>query len=179
MRKIAVMIGSPSDLKQCLAGLEALKEACQRGEIELLGNVIQASSIHRATDDTLRLIRSYHESENPPDVLIAGAGWANHLTGICDSYLRHTLHNTKTVVVGVAFTDPRDPIHTMAAILSITEVPGHQVVFSDESGKFIGANGFLCACRFTISGKLPTITLPKPRPLETFTLEAAIAEAIT
>lgn len=173
-RKVAVMVGSLSDLKQCLAGLATLRDASDHGTIELLGNMILVSSIHRATEVTLQQIRTYHELEQPPDVLIAGAGWANHLTGMCDAYLRYALQDTKIVVVGVAFEDPSNEFHTMAARLSITEVPGNQVVFSDGQSNFIGANGFLRACRFAISGQLPVITLPDPRPPKALTLDKAI-----
>lgn len=174
MRRIAVILGSKSDLSQCCSGLELLEAACLRGEIEM-GVVI--SSIHRATDETLQYLRFLSREEEPPDVLITGAGWANHLTGMCDSYLRYQMRNDKIVVVGVAFEDLGNDLHTLAAKLSITEVPGNQVVFDDERKNFVGSDGFTRACEFAINGLLPTITLPLPRPSELLSLKDAISEA--
>jgi len=94
MRRIAVVLGSTSDLSQCLSGLQLLKEAVGRGEIELVGDEIRISSIHRATEDTLNHLYGLHESDQPPDVIITGAGMVAALSGVADSYLRHELRNT-------------------------------------------------------------------------------------
>ncbi len=80
-------------------------------------------------------------------------------------------------MIGVAFQDPNNAIHTQAAELSISEVPGTQVVFNDGWARFIGPDGFRRACQYAISGELPVITLPEPRPPVSLTLEQAIAEA--
>ncbi|MEK7142667.1 MAG: AIR carboxylase family protein [Patescibacteria group bacterium] len=176
MRRIAVILGSQSDLPQCHGGFTLLQQACTERKIELVGDV-QITSIHRAAEDTLAQVREYHDSNNPPDVLIAGAGWAAHLPGILDSYLRYEVADIQIVVVGVAFEDNDNPEHTQAAKLSISEVPGTQVVFGDAAGQFVGADGFWRACQFAIDGELPTIILPEPRPPEHLTLEAAISAA--
>jgi phosphoribosylcarboxyaminoimidazole (NCAIR) mutase len=176
MRRIALILGSKSDLPQCCKGLELLEAARLRGEIEMSRGVV-VSSIHRATDETLKHLRFLSRDEESLDVLITAAGWANHLTGMCDSYLRYELYNSRIVVVGVALEDLDNNCHTLAAKLSITEVPGNQVVFDDERKNFIGSDGFKRACEFAMNGLLPTITLPSPRPQETFSLKEAIAEA--
>lgn len=174
VRRIAVMFGSRSDLGQCLEGLELLQRAVCH-EIELID--IRASSIHRMTRETLAQLESLSKTKPPIDVLITAAGWANHLTGVSDAYLRYGLGDTQIVVVGVALVDPDNPRHSMAARLSITEVPGTQVVYKDEEGEFVGADGFKRACGFAIRGSLPEITPPKPRPVEVLLLDEAVVLA--
>ncbi|OGD56401.1 hypothetical protein A2V71_04690 [Candidatus Berkelbacteria bacterium RBG_13_40_8] len=177
MRRIAVIVGSKTDLKQCGQGLEYLRQESQANRVKLIGGIL-ASSIHRATEFTLKKLRELHSSKSPPDVLITGAGWANHLTGMCDAYLRYTLGDTKIVVVGVAFEDSDNQNHTLASRLSISEVPKTQVVFSDKLGSFEDQNGFLRACRFAVNGVLPAIILPESRPPELLSLENALKEAL-
>lgn len=84
IRKIGVILGSQSDLPQCLGGLTLLQRACEAEKIELHGRLVQISSIHRATEHILKQLSLYHLSNNPPDVLIAGAGRAAHLPGMLD-----------------------------------------------------------------------------------------------
>ncbi len=170
-RRIAVLIGSQSDLKQCGEGLKILKSAVEEEIVEVVD--LRASSIHRAMTLTLAHVRDKADI----DVMITGAGWANHLTGVTDAYLRYALENTKVVVIGVAFEDAKNPKHTQAAILSITEVPGTQVVFEDAEGEFSGPDGFRRACQFAVSGELPVLTIPEERPPVRFTLDEAIAIA--
>ena len=176
MRNVAVIIGSKSDLPQCLDGLQFLQEAFKAGGIELYLGSVLISSIHRATDDTLNQLGSM-SAYGDVDVLIAGAGWANHLTGVCDAYLRYGLEDDKIVVIGVAFEDQKYQGHTVAAVSSIVNVPGTQVVYQDDQGIFIGANGFTRACRFAIEGELPEIRIPEPRPQEWLSLAEAIERA--
>jgi hypothetical protein len=176
-RRIAVIIGSKSDLPQCLEGLLVLEKACKAGEIELVNGGIIISSVHRATTATLHLIKGLSESVQPPDVLITGAGRANHLTGMADAYLRYDLRDRRVLVVGVGFDDPVNPRYTQAAELSVSEVPGTQVVFEDRQDKFIGSHGFLRSCEFAVHGNLPAIRLPESKPQEFFRLEEAISQA--
>lgn len=171
MRRVAVIFGSRTDLNQCLAGLELIRQAAASGQIDLVD--IRASSIHRATRNTLGHLEDLSKMEPPIDVLLTAAGWANHLTGVSDAFLRYELGNTRIVVVGVALEDG-NPRHSMAARLSITEVPGTQVVFRDDAGEFVGADGFRRACEFAVQGALPEIKPPKPRPVEKLLLDEAI-----
>lgn len=172
-RKIGIIIGSKSDLPQCIYGLRYL-DAAQRLNVVKV-SFVRVNSIHRNTPDVLKLLEFVHLSR-AVDALVIGAGLANHLTGTCDAYLRHTLKNDLIVVFGVAFENPLDP-GTQAASLSITKVPGTQVVFNN----YIGADGFLQACMAAAEGYsvLPKINLPLPKPGEELTLEQAIAEAET
>ena len=174
MRKIAVIVGSASDLSQCHRGLMLLKNlmivSSTSEKIEVSGVYIRSQ--HRNTLDTQELLRELTQME--VDVAIIGAGWANHLTGCCDAFLRYVLRNDKLVVIGVAFEDETNPKHTLAATLSISEVPGTQVVYSGIDGKFIGSEGFLQACGMAANGELPKIFLPEPKPIQDLSLEKAL-----
>jgi len=175
MRKVAVVIGSQTDLPQCKEGLTLLQNAVESGQIQLYLDSVFISSIHRATDDTLNQLADISKSEDV-DILITGAGWANHLTGVCDAYLRYGLDDVRTRVIGVAFEDKDDQTHTQAAVASIVNVPGTQVIYQDDGGIFIGADGFTRACQFAISDELPVIKLPEARPQVRMSLADAIAK---
>ncbi len=168
MRKIAVIVGSLSDLSQCQAGLMLLKKS----GIEVLG--VYVRSQHRNTLDTQNLLGKIYTQV---DAAIIGAGWANHLTGCCDAFLRYTFKTPLMPIIGVAFEDPQNDKHTQAAILSITEVPGTQVIYRDEQGEFIGPQGFLRACKFAIFGDLPEMKIPSPKQALDLTLDQAIEKA--
>lgn len=64
------------------------------------------------------------------------------------------------MVFGVAFEDENDFVHTQAAELSITEVPGTKVIY-----KGVGSDGFFQACKDAVDTdiELPEIKL-KPAP---------------
>ena len=164
-RIIAVMVGSESDLKKCLKGLKYLKDMEDR---HIIGNIeVGVYSIHRNTERVLAKVRSLVRRK--VDVLIVGAGMANHLTGTVDAYLRHTLKNSHVVVVGVAFEGINEA-HNMAATLGISCVPGSQVVFEN----FCGSEGFFRACKFAVIGNLPLIKIPESKPTATYSLAEAI-----
>lgn len=168
-RKIAVLIGSDSDLPQCEHGLNYLRQKELGGGAEVLG--VYTASIHRNTGDVLRFLQVLSE-RGDVDAIIAGAGWANHLTGTADAFLRYTLKDQRIVVIGVAFLDGDKVMHNTAAMLSISEVPGTQVVF----GPYNGSSGFLNACMFAVEEELPKITLKEGRLAVTRTLNEALAE---
>lgn len=167
-RKIAIIIGSKSDLAQCYSGLEILDKCDQ--EVEVVGVYIRSQ--HRNTLDAQKLLEKLTEMEI--DVAIIGAGWANHLTGCCDAFLRYTLRNDKLVVIGVAFEDKDNDKHTKAAVLSMTEVPGTKVVFDDNDLAFVGASGFARACLLAATKELPKIKLPSPKEIQDLTLKEAL-----
>lgn len=123
---------------------------------------MDTNSQHRHTKTVQERLEEYVNlpREQKIDALIIGAGWANHLTGCSDAYLRNTLGNDKIPVYGVAFKDKKNPKNTEAAILSITQVPGTQVIFRD----YVGSRCFLRACQDVVEGELPQIKL-KPIPL--------------
>ena len=156
MRRLGIIIGSDSDLSQCYEGFKYLLEKIN--ERKMNQNCwIDTASIHR---NPLTVQGLLHQYANEPvdekvDALIIGAGWANHLTGMADAFLRNVLRDNQIVVFGIAFEDKDKPINTEAAVLSIIRVPGTQVVFDN----YIGADGFLRACQDAVEGKLPEIKL--------------------
>jgi len=172
MRKIAIIVGSKSDLSQCLYGLKLLEEYRNDhpNEIEIVG--VYVRSQHRNTLEVQELLRELTIME--VDVAIIGAGWANHLTGCSDAFLRYTLKNNQTVVIGVAFSDPESYRHSKAAILSITEVPGTQVIYQESGQIFADKTGFLSACSYAVYCELPKIKVPEPKPIMDLTLEEAL-----
>lgn len=171
-RRILVIIGSDSDLPECRSGLEALKTAAERQDIEI--PEVLTMSVHRNTLPLFRELERLHK-QNAVDIIITGAGWANHLTGMVDAYLRYTLGDDRIAVIGVGFQDKQNARHTQAAELSMTEVPGTQVSFGDSLGPYIGEDGFLRACENAVTGQLPAIKAASPRPLKRRTIEEAIA----
>lgn len=68
--------------------------------------------------------------------------------------------------------------HTQAAILSITEVPGTQVVYENGNGPFVGREGFFQACRMAAILELPKIKLPEPKPTVDLSLEEALKKSL-
>ncbi|MFA5359774.1 MAG: AIR carboxylase family protein [Patescibacteria group bacterium] len=169
VKKIGVMVGSDSDLPQCLEGLKYLQIAEEAEKCKVL--IVITNSIHRNTDEVLKNIELY---SHQLDAWIIGAGWANHLTGTCDAYLRYKFKNTETRVFGVAFEDKKDDQNTKAAILSIICVPGTQVDFS----AYVGSKGFLLACQDAVENfsDLPKIKIGVGKEVIKRTLEQAIVK---
>ncbi|MFC1615110.1 AIR carboxylase family protein [Patescibacteria group bacterium] len=172
-RKIAVIHGSDSDLPQMRAGLELLEQAQNMDGQQIEVVDVYSCSVHRNPDCWTEFLESLESTSGNVDVVIAGAGWANHLTAMTDKWLRNFRANDHTIVVGVAFEDLKNPKHTEAAILSITEVPGHDIVFHD----YVGASGFERACKFAISGKLPKIVKRAYKPSTIRDLQEALEKA--
>ncbi len=168
MRRIAIMIGSDSDLKQCVRGFEYLIEAERQGLVEVVSVI--TNSIHRNGKKVFKKL--FWLSISEVDVIIAGAGMANHLTGTADAHLRYGLRDDRLVVVGVAF-EGKTEAETRAARESIIYVPGTQVVFNE----YIGAEGFYRACDFAVLGELPKIVLKEGKPVVKRTLKEAIRVA--
>lgn len=191
--RILVLVGSNSDRPQLTSGLAYLVGS---HKADYLGLVV--ASIHRNTEFVLALARvlagndisgvsgddyeilrqvTMSVGNVPTDIVIAGAGWANHLTGTFDAYLRHKNEDRlnreypyRPVVVGFAIEDPKNPRHTEAAVLSMTEVPNTQVKYSDESGEiFVRPDGFRRACEFAVNldtSQLDSlVTIPQAKPV--------------
>jgi phosphoribosylcarboxyaminoimidazole (NCAIR) mutase len=178
MRRIGIMIGSDSDLPQCLAGLQFLQEVETQNLAKVL--LVITNSIHRNTEKVLQNLRKFTRryeifgSTNVVDVWIIGAGWANHLTGTCDAYLRNEMKNDRVPVIGVAF-ESDDPDKTLAAILSIEAVPGFQGIF--DRNRHVGSIGFFNACYDAVYANLPEIKLPLIKPTMSRKLGTAIQAA--
>lgn len=104
--KIAVVLGSDSDLPTMEGGLKLLKDFGAPFELRIL-------SAHRSPDDTARFAKA--AEGRGIKVIIAGAGGAAHLAGVIAS-------NTTLPVIGV-------PIRTqdlkgIDSLLSIAQMPG-------------------------------------------------------
>lgn len=158
-KKIGVMIGSISDLPQCREGIEYLLQAELAGKIQFLGLFV--NSIHRNTVKVLENLHT-HTQVIEVDRWIVGAGMANHLTGTCDAFLRYGLKSTAPVF-GAIFEASKDvEKNRQAAILSITQVPGTQVVFDSENPTF------LKACEQAVEIEEVLIEVSQPKPTEAF-----------
>lgn len=135
-RKIGIMIGSKSDLLQCEEGMKIVREAETAGKAEMV--VFCTNSIHRNTEEVLKNLYELTEVYGVERWVI-GAGMANHLTGTCDAFLRYSM-SSLVPVFGAVFTAEDNPdVNLQAAILSITQVPGHQVVFDPRKPFFADA----------------------------------------
>jgi len=192
--QVAVLIASQSNLGECVAGLRLLGEAAANGQIELCEvprvltlkksadgqsrlNVIGVASMHRNMTTVLDLLTAwYNQGKQRPDVIITGAGLANHLSGCTDAFLRYILGDTQVTVIAVAFTDKkRDPDGRVAS-QATSFVPGTETIWKDpDTGQeLIGSEGFRRACILAIEGNFPEINAPKPREPKALTLEEAI-----
>ena len=163
MPRIASMAGSDNDLVQMILMHEFLLEASSKGMIRICDE--WTNSIHRNPIETLSALKKLI---GKVDAIIVGAGWANHLTGCANAFLRNWFRNDHIVVFGVAIEDPEDSDHTQAAISSITELPGSEVVYDN----YLGEEGCLRAATDASKGIYPIIhlkdydDLPKRRPME-------------
>lgn len=174
VRFVIPWIGSDSDLSQAHAGLKWLHDEVIGGRVTV--PMVVTSSIHRNGDKVIYRLNQIAAGFQPCDVLVMAAGMANHLAGTADAWLRYVLRNTSVKVIGVAF-EGRTQESTLAAQLSISQVPGTQVVYGDDQGPFVGSEGFLRACQFAVNGELPVIGLPMPRPEFVRTLAQAVSAA--
>lgn len=175
-KRIGVMIGSDSDLPQCIAGIKFLLGCEEKREIELMN--FDTNSQHRNSDTVNGRLTEYRIRNWPEgyeDILIIGAGAANHLSGCAEARLRYTERNATIRVYAVAFEDVKDPENTLAAIKSITKVPGHQMIFRN----YVGADGFLRACQDAVNDtELQPLKLPPLKDAPRRTFMTALKEAL-
>ncbi len=168
-RVVRVVIGSKSDLSQMGPGLRILDQAAAEGVIDWNG--VQIGSIHWNHDDVIKYIRQL--GRDGVDVIIIGAGAANHITGTSDAMLRRTDLNDTTHVIGVAFESASHPEWNETAIRSIIHVPGTAVHYKDYNGLL----GFTNACHAAAYEDLPPIKLPTGfKKMEFLSREKVLAE---
>ncbi|MDO8566049.1 MAG: AIR carboxylase family protein [Candidatus Moranbacteria bacterium] len=160
-RRIAILHGSDSDKSQMTLGVEFLRAIRATRTFEITD--FYRVSIHRNNRELHAWMDDRHRLSDV-DVMVMGAGCAAHLPGVCDAYLRNDWKDTQIVVVGVGFQDPKNWWNSAAAELSISQVPGTQVVCGDARGNFVGEDGFVRALRFAVEGELPKITIPEEKP---------------
>jgi len=151
MVKIEVISGSESDYPQMVAGLRTLAAARDKGEIECHRHAI---SCHRHLEDLDNFARNL-----PDDVIvIAGAGMAAALPGDLKARLIKE-GKAQIPVIGVAFEGP-SPDATLAARLSIEQLPGKTVILQPDGTAYFGSLGFDNACIAAIEHEF----LPDPPP---------------
>lgn len=172
--RVAVFLGSESDFSQCVEGFQILEKSQEKGKIEVVCVVkrkpVNVNSIHRQHDTTVHNMKTVVNKKGV-DVIIAGAGMAAHLPGMLDSILRYKMHNDHTVIMAVAFRGSSRR-RTMAATLSITEVPGTQAIFNRYH---IGTEGFTRVCRKVMRGSFSKkIKLPAPKNAGYYSFAEAI-----
>lgn len=175
-RRILVIVGSDSDMVQCHAGLMALMEGVRDELVEMVRDGVLTMSVHRNHEQLVQLLRELHDNDEKL-VIIAGAGWAAHLPGMIDAILNYELKNDRIVVIGVGFEDKENSRHTLAAELSISEVPGTRVLYKDAIGHFVGPMGFYRACIYAVRGELPEIKISSGRDWRPRSLPEAIVFA--
>jgi phosphoribosylcarboxyaminoimidazole (NCAIR) mutase len=164
-RKLGVIVGSVNDLVQCERGLKYLKRS---SKVEV--RFVRVISAHRNREKLFDFLPWLVETQ-AVDVIIAAAGWAAILPGVIESFLRYEKQDTSIHVFGVALEDPKNSTHTEAAMLSITQLPGIEVIYDN----YVGSQGFYRACRDAVEGTLPLIQLAKAKESFEFTLETALA----
>jgi len=166
-RKVAVMVGSDTDLKQCADGLDYLKLLHSTGCIRVYG--VYTNSIHRNMFTVLfNLIMLWLMRV---DAIIVVAGWAAHLPGMCEAFYRYVLRDVRIRIIPVAAdADPTKPHdakvikRNLAAIYSISEVPKHQMILSNGKDVCFGSAGFLQACHMIIEiDDLEPVVLPEKK----------------
>ncbi|MDD5341094.1 MAG: phosphoribosylaminoimidazolesuccinocarboxamide synthase [Patescibacteria group bacterium] len=140
--KIAIVIGSQSDLLQCQPGRDFLLGQMQRGNCNVDFNII---SCHRNPKELLGFV----QEESTPDVVIAGAGMAAALPGILKSL--YVSGGKAVPVIGVAF-EGKNNAETLAAQLSIEKLPGSPVILGPD-GVFTGGEGFMAACKYALESE--------------------------
>lgn len=154
--KIAVVIGSESDLPQMTAGLHDLRQAQNGGCC--VSTSVNVISCHR---NPLEL-QNFTERESP-DVVIAGAGMAAALPGIIKAWFRH--FSKAIPVIGVAF-EGKNEAATRAAQLSIEQLPGQPVILNANGKAFSGPQGFQGAVNLALNAEFMPEKISAPKPAQ-------------
>ncbi len=138
MPKIAILTGSDSDLGKLKDCLIFLKEVSVDFELNIL-------SAHRLPDETAAFCKQ--ASQNGFEVIIAAAGLAAHLPGVCASH-------TQLPVIGLPLTSSSSD--GMDAMLSIVQMPPGVPVAA--VGINNSKNAAVLACRI-LALKYPELAL--------------------
>ncbi len=130
---IDILIGSASDQDQIAAGIRYLAAKGIPYRVHIL-------SCHR----NLMELMGYAQQVEPNTTIIAGAGKAAALPGILKTLL-DCFGKGHMPVIGVGFHGTTFDA-SVAARLSIKELPGSPVVMDEDAEPYMGAEGFLLAC---------------------------------
>lgn len=105
MPKVAILCGSDSDLETMNECFQTLTELGIDFEVEIL-------SAHRTPDETADFVKN--SAKNGFEVIIAAAGMAAHLPGVCAAY-------TTLPVIGIPLKGKT--LEGLDALLSIVQMP--------------------------------------------------------
>jgi len=142
--RLDLVLGSRSDLAQASAALERLDILRREGVVAPRVHIV---SCHRHPEG----LRRYVEELRDVDVIVAGAGKAAALPGVLKSWLRFYNKN-RIPVIGVAF-EGNTAASTLAAKLSIEELPEQSVLLDDGGDAYVGASGCFDACERAVMGE--------------------------
>ena len=155
-RRIALLVGSRSDIPHIRDGINTLRIAEIQGLIEL--EPVYVCSAHRNPGSLTQILG--HLTEQKVDVIIVVAGKLAAIFGNVDAYLRNELGNKRTRVIPVPLKGKTEQA-SQAALYSVLEVPNHKLVFEEEF-----FHDPTTAFEFAISGPLPEIQPEKQKPAE-------------
>lgn len=139
MKKVALLMGSDSDLNRLEAALDALKKL----GVPFEGRVLSA---HRTPAALIQYVESADEREI--GVFLCAAGGAAHLAGVVAA---HTL----LPVIGIPMDNP--PLGGLDALLSTVQMPGGIPVATVAVGGGGPVNAALMAARILALGN-PELT---------------------
>lgn len=145
MLSVAILHGSDSDLPQMKWGLERLAELKRNGTIAVKG--VHMCSVHRMPEELITALLPTLIWIERVQYIIAGAGKANHLSGMVDRLLRNWFLNDTIRVIPVAFAPEGAEVDTLAW-QSVVGMPEHDMV---TSRPYIGAQGFTAAVERLVS----------------------------
>jgi 5-(carboxyamino)imidazole ribonucleotide mutase len=126
MKKVAVVMGSKSDLPVMEACTKTLEEFGVPYDVKVL-------SAHRTIDEVLKFCE---RAEEEYDVVIAAAGYAAHLGGVIAA---------KTVLPVIGVPLDASPLKGMDSLLSIVQMPGGVPVAAVTIGKAGAKNAAILA----------------------------------
>ncbi len=132
--RVAILLGSDSDLPQVEGGLSVLEELGIGYELRIL-------SAHRTPEETAAYV-SGAEAEGF-SVVIAGAGGAAHLAGVCAAH-------TALPVIGIPFE--AGSLKGQDALLSTVQMPPGVPVATVSIGSWGGINAAVLAGRILALG---------------------------
>jgi len=126
MKKVAVVMGSKSDLPVMEACTKTLEEFGVPYDVKVL-------SAHRTIDEVLKFCEG---AEEEYDVIIAAAGYAAHLGGVIAA---------KTVLPVIGVPLDASPLKGIDSLLSIVQMPGGIPVATVTIGKAGAKNAAVLA----------------------------------
>lgn len=156
-RKVAVIVGSTSDVPKIRDGINALRIADRQGLIDWVGNAV--CSAHRNPEQLREVVREYVGMG--VDVIIACAGKFAALFGSIDAQLRNELKVSTPRVVAVPLKGKTEE-ESLAALAGATQTVDLQLLF-DRSFFDNPAKAF----EFAIGGGISPARIVEQKPAET------------